>query len=92
MEKSVNGVISVNNEPKAQIQIIEGQDGNRDVRVYSVGGVYLCGMRYEGDDNTGFLLGHALFEGYMAGWDNCQFSISKNVTKALYEIQDNTKI
>ena len=79
------GTISFNGEAKAQVQIMDSADGKRRVQLYNTDGVFLCECDFEGDDEAGFAIGRGLFTGYMAGWDNCTFSISRAVTKALYE-------
>ena len=84
--------VSFAGEAKAQVQIVDGENGERNVRLYSKSGIFLCGCPFKGDDETGYTIGQALFEGYMAGWNNCQIAIGKGVTKALYDIQDSTKI
>lgn len=78
------GTVKFAGQPKAQVQIVDGQNDTRRVHVYDNNGVYLCGCDFKGDNDVGFAVGEALFNGYMAGWANCQYEISKSVTKALY--------
>ena len=84
--------VNFGGEPKAQVQLIDRENGERLARLYNTNGVLICSTPFQGDDEKGFAIGQALFEGYMAGWNNCQIAIGKGVTKALYDIQDSTKI
>lgn len=81
------GVITMAGKPVAQVQIVQDENGKR-VQLYNAKGVFLCERAYEGDKDTGLRIGDALFTGYMAGWENSQYSISKAVTKAMYERMD----
>ena len=83
--------ISFGGEPKAQVQIIN-RDRERVVNLYTRSGTLVCSTPFQGDDDKGYAIGQALFEGYIAGWNNCQVAIGRGVTKALYDIQDNMKI
>ena len=76
-------VLRVGNEERGQLQIIYGANGSKRVQLYNAGGVRLCEVPFSGDDETGFAMGQALFTGYMAGWDNCQFAFTKSVMNAM---------
>lgn len=78
-------VIDMGGQRKAQVQLVETENGGKTAHLYAANGVFLLGCSYEGDDDTGFSVGRALYQGYIAGWDNCQYSLGKAVTKALYE-------
>ena len=84
MADQKTGVISFGGKPKAQIHLIENSDGKK-AQLYAANGVYLCDCPYEGDNEVGYAVGTALYNGYMAGWDNGQYAISKSVNKALYD-------
>ena len=84
--------INFGGEPKAQVQLIDRENGERAVNLYNKNGIPICSTPFHGDDDKGYAIGQALFEGYIAGWTNCQIAIGKGVTKALYDIQDNMKI
>ncbi len=84
-------VIRHGNEPKAQVQIIDGQNGRR-VQLYNLNGVMLCEIPFHGDNDAGFAVGNALFIGYMSGWDNCQFAIEKAVYGAVREASGGMKL
>lgn len=87
-----SGTIEFAGVPKAQVQLITGEDGTRKAQLYSKSGICLCGCEFNGEDDVGFAVGQALFNGYIAGWNNSQYAISRAVTKALYNQQDYTTI
>lgn len=80
-----SGVISDGGKVVGQLQITEDDDGNRKVCLYNHRGVYLCECPFDGDDDKGMEVGMGLYRGYVSGWDNCEFSISKSVSRALNE-------
>ena len=85
-------VISLGGEQKAQIQLVDREGRERVANLYSASGTLLCAVPFQGDDDMGFSIGKAAYDGYVAGWENCHLAVSRNVTKALFSFQDNTKI
>ena len=90
MEDST-AVIKYGNEPKAQMQIIDGQNGRR-VQLYNLNGVMLCEIPFEGDNDAGFSMGNALYVGYMSGWENCQFAFEKAVLGSIHNVSGGLKL
>ena len=84
-------VIKLGNEPKAQMQIIDGQEG-RKVQLYNLNGVRLCEIPFQGDNDAGFSAGNALFVGYMSGWENCQFAFEKAVLGSIHNVSGGLKL
>ena len=90
MEDST-AVIKLGNEPKAQMQIIDGQNGKR-VQLYNLNGVMLCELPFEGDNDVGFAIGNALYVGYSKGWENCDFAFEKAVLGAMHNVSGGLKL
>lgn len=84
-------VIKLGNEPKAQMQIIDGQEGRR-VQLYNLNGVRLCEIPFEGDNDAGFAAGNALFVGYSKGWENCDYVMYRTVTDAMRSASGGLKL
>ena len=84
-------VIKLGNEPKAQMQIIEGSSGKR-VQLYNLNGVMLCEMSFDGDNDFGFALGNAMFIGYSKGWENCDYVMYRAVTDAIQKASGGLKL
>lgn len=79
--------IQANGEIKAQVQIVDTQKG-RKAQLYAANGVFLCESAFTGDNDTGFAIGQALYNGYAAGCANTKFVIGKAVTAATYAQHD----
>lgn len=79
------GVISRNGSPVAQIQIVENERDGKRAQLYGANGIFLCEAPFEGENEIGYAIGQALYYGYIAGQGNATISISRNITKALYE-------
>lgn len=78
-----NGTIVEANKTVGQVMIVSDDNGKR-VQLYNEKGVYLCDCPFDGEDDIGFQIGMGIYRGYMAGWSNCEVSIGKEVTQALY--------
>ena len=79
------GVISFGGKQVAQIQIVENEEDGKRAQLYGINGIFLCEAPFKGDNDEGYDVGQALYYGYMAGQNNATISISRNITKALYE-------
>ena len=80
---SDTGVISIANQTVGQVQLITNEDGSRRAQLYSKSGIFLADTPFTGNDDVGYEHGLSLFNGYVAGWNNCEFNLSKAVSKAL---------
>lgn len=85
------GVISLGDQAVAQVQIVENGNKEKRAQLYNATGVFLCEMPFEGGNETGYEIGKAMYVGYMSGQNNTTVSISRRITKALYE-KDDTSI
>lgn len=82
---SKTGIISFGGQSVGQIQIVENANEEKRAQLYNMNGVFLCECPFSGENAGGYAIGEALYYGYMAGQNNTAYSISRNVTKALYE-------
>lgn len=78
-----SGVINIGGKTIGQIQLTTDEKGNRKSQLYNSRGIFLCDTPFTGDDDVGYEHGLSLFNGYVAGWNNAEFTISKSVSKAL---------
>ena len=79
------GTVTAQGRPVGQVQIITNADGERRVQLYNASGVFLCDCPFTGDDDTGFAIGQALYNGYLAGQLKTTMAISARVNRAIYE-------
>ena len=79
------GTVAANGRPACQVQIITNADGGRRVQLYNASGIFLCDCPFDGDDETGFVIGQALYNGYLAGQLKTTMAISARVNRAIYE-------
>ena len=85
---SDTGVISSGGKTMGQLNIIKNDKEEKRVQLYTPDGVFLCDCAFDGDDDIGFMVGQALFNGYLAGQNNATIAISANVNKAIYTKTD----
>ena len=79
------GTVTAQGRAVGQVQIITNADGERRVQLYNASGVFLCDCVFTGDDDTGFVIGQALYNGYLAGQLKTTMAISARVNRAIYE-------
>lgn len=80
------GTITVNGRVMGQVQIVTtGESGERRVQLYNASGIFLCDCPFTGDDDAGFTVGQALYNGYLAGQLKTTMAISARVNRAIYE-------
>lgn len=85
---SATGTITEAGRTVGQIQLVTDEDGGRIAQLYNAKGIYLCDCPFDGDDDKGYEIGMGIYRGYVAGWMNCEVSIGKAVTQALYGKKD----
>lgn len=87
---SENGVINVGGRDVGQITIIKDKDGGKRVQLYTPDGIFLCACPFSGDDDIGFHVGQALYNGYLAGQQNTMVAVASRVNRAIYEKNEMT--
>ena len=80
---SDTGVITSGDRVVGQIQLITDDKGDRRCQLYNSRGIFLCETPFVGDDSVGYEHGMSLYNGYTAGFDNCEYAISKSINSAL---------
>lgn len=69
--------------PLAQIDIIHNElQKNESVRLYTPKGVMLAEMDYQGDDELGYMLGLALYQGYVSGREKHEYEMRVAIEQA----------
>lgn|GEM_PF-4887492 len=76
------GTIEENGKVIGQVQIVESGDVKR-VQLYTSNGVYVCDCPYEGDNDTGYLIGMGMYRAYQAAWKNAKTFFQSKVNEAL---------
>lgn len=79
------GAVTAQGRAVGQVQIITNADGERRVQLYNASGIFLCDCPFTGDDDAGFTVGQALYNGYLAGQLKTTMAISARVNRAIYE-------
>lgn len=82
---SENGVINVGGKDMGQITIIKDNEGGKRVQLYTPDGIFLCACPFSGEDDIGFHVGQALYNGYLAGQQNTMVAVAARVNRAIYE-------
>lgn len=80
---SETGAITEGNRTVGQLQIVTNADGDKRVQLYNKNGTFLVDCPFDGDDDKGLEIGMGLYRGYVNGWNNAEFVLSRSVNKAL---------
>lgn len=85
MQNVQSGVIKNGGSPAAQVTLIDSESGVRVSQLYTKDGVFLAQCPFEGEDDQGYAIGLALYQGYCAGQNNRELEIRKAVEAAFRE-------
>lgn len=82
------GVITEGGKAVGQIQLVTGNNGDRRAQLYNTRGIFLVETPFVGDDDVGYEHGMSLYNGYVAGFNNGEYAISRAVINALNAKRD----
>lgn len=77
------GVITEGGKAVGQIQLVTSENGDRRAQLYNSRGIFLAETPFVGDDDTGYEHGLSLYNGYVTGFNNAEYAISRAVITAL---------
>lgn len=82
------GAITEAGKTVGQIQLVTADNGDRRVQLYNARGIFLVETPFVGDDDVGYEHGLSLYNGYVAGFKNAEYEISRSVIAAVSTKRD----